>query len=1021
MSIEYGDSKYRENFNEKRRGSQGRSESSKAYRKNSISQNKWEEGRKWSHREVKGSKEKMRHRKDYDKRERNEEYCRNRNNYNRKEYDNEYRKGRSGRSQEERNYEGKRRSIRESEKGYGTKERYKEKSDSNTTHRYRNESMNPRHKGRRYEDGKEDKDIYRSSEEKVKSYGGFDDKYYKNRKRKLNAHESLEDLWNEGESKKNSISDILEKKNHIELSRYIFIYKISNDVTEEEIDELMRNIAIENAFSLPINISMHNFSHFAIKDDLFVKENLEFLKNNTYFNSIQQNLFYKYGEEVNDDLCCLVEFPSEDACGRLYSLFEKDGMIHIKNSLAYVFPIFKLLNKKVRTEDKQSTKKSNDWYCSFCNFLNFSKRSVCYFCKQVKTADTRIVEIDSSRGNTSEQVSYANRNMITNHTNVYGSFPMDTIDPIYVSNTDPLLKGGQGRNSLNILTKHGGIEDPNASYVTTNDCTAYSFHDNSKMISSTVEGTIENEMEQFDSFRTQLLNDEKTNFLIIKDLDGRVSDKEIMKFLNTILEKRNVECMYLFNDIKGSYKRRGFCFIQFISPYAAEKKMKELEGNYYINFHNTFLKIDYVNEKEKEAFFNCIHLAKLNIHPSSYIVSKHHIPYFNFFVNYFEFIVNVNLLYYSFFLIWTSQMILFKTGKPPLEEFIFDYTSQYYYHPTYQIYFDSVSNFYMSLSNGYFIWNDKMNALVRVFQDELQRQPQPQPQSQIQTQTQSLTSEKEPAYVEPYSHNTEGTTIEVNNKLLENTTDMMEKTLFTNVKNNINETTGVVPSNKISVFVEKAKQIALTSKKNQEQMNTNETEEMNQEEKKKNISKTVIEKHFAVESADEENDSEEEIKKDKKEEIKKEKEKKEEIKKEEDDDDDDEVEMEIEENEEERYRQNKQVNANSSISKNDHDSNKSRYGKEEPLKGQNSYGNQIKNSKKEMVEGSNNQRNSSRNGWDHSNDDSMNKKEALENATNINEDMNTICFVCLRKFISEDMLQRHVNYSELHKRNLQFV
>ncbi|KOB89506.1 hypothetical protein PFDG_05055, partial [Plasmodium falciparum Dd2] len=87
-----------------------------------------------------------------------------------------------------------------------------------------------------------------------------------------------------------NIDDILEMKPNILLSGFIFIYKLVDNISEDEIDELIRNISINNAFSLPVNIYINKLSFFSIKDELFVKENLEFVKNNSYFNIIQQKI-----------------------------------------------------------------------------------------------------------------------------------------------------------------------------------------------------------------------------------------------------------------------------------------------------------------------------------------------------------------------------------------------------------------------------------------------------------------------------------------------------------------------------------------------------------------------------------------------------------------------------------------------------------------------------------------------------------------------------------------------------------
>ncbi|CAD2095679.1 Ran-binding protein, putative [Plasmodium vinckei lentum] len=766
-----------------------------------------------------------------------------------------------------------------------------------------------------------------------------------------------------------NLDEHLEKRPTVELSRFIFIYKISNDITEEEIDEVIRNIAIHHAFSLPVNIHINKLSYFSTRDELFVRENLEFLKNNFYFNYIHQhNIINPQVENlINDDTCCIIEFPSNEASRKLFSLYEHTNYsIKIKNNLtSYIFPLFKLKKKNI-SEEKHTLKKASDWICSSCNFLNFSRRVTCHLCKAEKTADAKSVD---SEKQTIASSFFLNHNTILNNQN-------SNINANYfskfVTNTE---KGpNEAPSNIHIKSAHT-INETVGNNINVTDFakhTDYSHLKNEGKESEHTEKYIQgynnsllyphNNNNQFEFLNNnknvekgtqQILNDkEKTNMLILKDIDGNISNKDILTFLNEMFEKRNVKYLYLFNDIKGSNKRKGFCAIEFNNEFSAEKMMKELDGNYYVKFQNNYLKLDYIYEKEKSAFFECIQLAKLNIHKSSASQFNNSISYFNFFINYLEAILNSNIINYTYFLAWSSQIIILKNEKPQLTEFFFDYNSKYYYHPVYQIYFDNNTSFYMSLANGYYIWNDTLKCLVRFYMDNSQTNYETNNEHNWEAEHGAgQASTKENADTHQISKNDK----EINNR-------------GTSENNNINM--------KISSLVQKAKMIALESKKNMEKMNINEINNSFEKNKKQN---DIIKKHFSTDSADDDNDSSD------LEELKKKK----------------------------GYYNNNTINSSKFDQKPKHENNyKETHGKlynDKTVENINNYSNYNENISN-LKDGNS----ISNTGVTNNFNDINNINQHQENIVDLN-----ICFICLRKFENSALLQKHIDMSSLHKKNIQ--
>ncbi|ETB60949.1 hypothetical protein YYC_01908 [Plasmodium yoelii 17X] len=786
-----------------------------------------------------------------------------------------------------------------------------------------------------------------------------------------------------------NLDEYLEKRPNIELSRFIYIYKIENDTTEEEIDDVIRNVAINNGFSLPINIYINKLSYFSTCDELFVREDLEFLKNNFYFNYIyQHNIINSQIENtITDNTCCIIEFPSSEASRKLFSLYELSNYsITIKNNIiSYIFPLFKLKKKNNNIhEEKHLLKKYSDWICSSCNFLNFSRRITCHLCKADKTTDAKLIDNEK---NSIASSFFLNHNKIINTqnsnncSNYLSKFTTnETLSNFHINSTQ--IVNENVANYSNLLDfekqtnfdlkngekelKHTGkyLQGYNNSLLYTNNNDTNDSNNNNNSSSSN------NNNNKFDFLNSninvekgtqQILNDkEKTNMLILKDIDGNIPNKDILTFLNEMFEKRNVKYLYLFNDIKGSNKRKGFCVIEFNNEFFSEKMMKELDGNYYVKFQNNYLKLDYIYQKEKSVFFECIQLAKLNIHKSSASQINNSISYFNFFINYLEAIINTNIINYTYFLNWSSQIIILKNEKPQLTEFFFDYNSKYYYHPTYQIYFDNNTSFYMSLANGYYIWNENSKCLVRFYTDS----------SQINYKT-------------SYEQNCESIqgSDEVYNKNIKNEINQEDPKIY-QINKNDNEIDNRRTSEnnkinmKISNIVEKAKMIALASKQNMEKMNIN---EINLEKNKKQ--NDIIKKHFSTDSADDDNDLSDldELKKKKK----------------------------------KGHYNNNTININddkidqkSKHENNYNENHEKLYNNNQVVENINNYNDNINN----IRDGNSINNIRVTNNYN----DINNINHHQENIANLN-----ICFICLRKFENSTLLQKHIDISLLHKKNIQ--
>ncbi|SOV24570.1 Ran-binding protein, putative [Plasmodium sp. DRC-Itaito] len=878
-----------------------------------------------------------------------------------------------------------------------------------------------------------------SEDDKNKDYSSASESnFYKYKKKKNNTYEYKDDkdytCYDNKFKKIRNIDDILEMKPNILLSRFIFIYKLLDNISEDEIDELIRNISINNAFSLPVNIYINKLSYFSIKDELFVKENLEFLKNNSYFNIIQQKIQSNFllDNRINDDQCCIIEFPSDEASGKLFSLYEKDNCIEIKNNISYIFPLFKLKNKGKNVEEKTVSNKVSDWYCSACNFLNFSRRTACHFCKALKTSDAKLVDKETSTISTfiKNNINNQENNLyLRNNKNVYNNIHVDkgtynhimsdtlNMQNAYVynnmeNNYENILNDTYKNTNNNIRNNNNNNdniynkENENNHLKLSNNNIFYSYNPFHKFKDS----------HNFENINKEIIcDDQNSNMLILKNMDGNILIKDFIQFLNVTFDKNEVSCIYLFNDIKGSVKKKGFCFIEFYNINMAKKIMNNMENNYYLNFQDNYLKLDYVYEKEKQYFFNCIQMAKLDISKSSATVVKNNIPYFNFFVNYFEAVVHMNILYYTYFLMWSSQIIILKNGKPELSEFFFDYNSQYYYHTLYQLYFDNNTKYYMSLSKGYYIWEENLKCLIRVYLDNLGEYSYEKEDYDKRFSSMDASKNKEhkethqqvPINGDNKHDNINNNNNNNNNNNTSNGHILEEKACNYNIekeneKKNNNEK---VILNKISSFVEKAKEIALASKKNIEQMNMNENNLSILEKKNKEI----IKKHFTTDSADDEDEEDDEG----------------------NDNNDDYEKGDNNEGLNKGTIKNKDnISDTNIIEEQSHDdcNNKQRIDNflnndyKKNVKPSDNILNNINNNndmKKRYTNISNNSFNHSNiynNNNEHINNNGEKDIISEQSDNNIN-----ICFICLRKFLNEEMLQRHIDVSNLHKKNVEIL
>ncbi|SOV81459.1 Ran-binding protein, putative [Plasmodium sp. gorilla clade G3] len=927
-----------------------------------------------------------------------------------------------------------------------------------------------------------------SDDDKIKDYSSASESnFYKYKKKKNNAYEYKDDRdytsYDNKFRKIRNIDDILEMKPNILLSRFIFIYKLLDNISEDEIDELIRNISINNAFSLPVNIYINKLSFFSIKDELFVKENLEFLKNNSYFNIIQQKIQSNFLLEnrINDDQCCIIEFPSNEASGKLFSLYEKDNCIEIKNNISYIFPLFKLKNKGKNVEEKTVNNKVSDWYCSACNFLNFSRRTACHFCKAPKTSDAKLVDKETSTISTfiKNNINHQDNNLyLRNNKNLYNNIHVDKgtynnmlSDPLNMQKTymynnmennyENILNDtyknannnisnnnnndnnnnnicnnnsneNNNNNNNNHISNHNNNNHNNNNHNSNNNYSNYNrenennhlkLSNNNIFFSYNPFHKFNEDSHNYENINKEIIcDDENTNMLILKNMDGNILIKDFIQFLNVTFDKSDVSCIYLFNDIKGSSKKKGFCFIEFYNINMAKKVMNNMEKNYYLNFQDNYLKLDYVYEKEKQYFFNCIQMAKLDISKSSATVVKNHIPYFNFFVNYFEAVVHMNILYYTYFLMWSSQIIILKRGKPELSEFFFDYNSQYYYHPLYQLYFDNNTKYYMSLSKGYYIWEDGLKCLLRVYLDNLSEKIYEKENCDKKFSLIDASKNKEHEEThqqERINDNHKYDNINNNNNNISNGNILEMKTCHYNIekeneKKNNNENFIL---NKISSFVEKAKEIALASKKNIEQMNMNENNLSVLEKRNKEI----IKKHFTTDSADDED---------------------EEIDKDNDNYDNDDDDNEKEENGEELNKvtiKNKDNITDTNIiekqSNDDHNNkqhidNSSYNDYKKNMKPFDNISNNINNNNIPYQNINNDMKkgytNISNNSFNHSNiynnnNEHINNNDEKDVISKQSEKNINICFICLRKFLNEEMLQRHIDVSNLHKKNVEIL
>ncbi|BAM41727.1 asparagine-rich protein [Theileria orientalis strain Shintoku] len=170
----------------------------------------------------------------------------------------------------------------------------------------------------------------------------------------------------------------------------ILIRCVDQEVTEEQVERVISEVAIKNGFSTPNSVQFRTFHTNTISGSLHSTD--KNVKSSQYMEG--------YGYPYSLEKVAIVKFPSISAAGR-FMASNKSRSIKI-GGREYYIEYDTLTNDNAETVSQdtlmpavaeiatllQKRKMLLDWNCPSCRFLNFSKRSVCLACGVPKPSES---------------------------------------------------------------------------------------------------------------------------------------------------------------------------------------------------------------------------------------------------------------------------------------------------------------------------------------------------------------------------------------------------------------------------------------------------------------------------------------------------------------------------------------------------------------------------------------------------------------------------------------------------------
>ncbi|UKK02964.2 asparagine-rich protein [Theileria orientalis] len=162
----------------------------------------------------------------------------------------------------------------------------------------------------------------------------------------------------------------------------ILIRCLDQEITEEQVESVISDVAIKNGFSTPNSVQFRTFHTNTISGSLHSTDK------NVKSSQYMEGYPYPYSLEK----VAMVKFPSISAAGR-FMASNKSRSIKIGGREYYIeYDTLSDENPGTVNQDSlmpavaeiatllQKRKMVSDWNCPSCRFLNFSKRSVCLAC-----------------------------------------------------------------------------------------------------------------------------------------------------------------------------------------------------------------------------------------------------------------------------------------------------------------------------------------------------------------------------------------------------------------------------------------------------------------------------------------------------------------------------------------------------------------------------------------------------------------------------------------------------------------
>lgn len=556
-----------------------------------------------------------------------------------------YKRYGSGRYNEERKYN--------SDNYRRVKDKYSHESDANMEDTSSPESSNRRYGTKEYERPSDHPHSSKYSKFKYNYYlqeGKTVDRSGYSRRRDHEKHISYDTDENPSSNENDKYSTII-------------VRTLDPDITEENVENAISDLAIRNGFSLPNLVNLKKLPNSTISGVYFGSDN------STHTPQILNEYSYTFGFEK----IALVTFPSSSAAtrfmesvkSRMLRICDKEYYVEFDTSISGYSKSVALANDSSVPDLNeiasllQKRKLQSDWNCPSCRFLNFARRISCLSCGIPRPPDSVLESQNIATGIAAinqAQMLQSNISDIS-HWIVLKNVPGNSNPAELILRIIEIIP-----DSPQQLHKCIYVADPNSQ-------TKRGFIFLNFLSSSPVEKYIANRGEK------------KSDLIKLGDSYHR---------MDTVRAREKHVAEELFKKIKFTSTR---IYYEFDTLALGTTLISE-----------NYTKIS--NHKEHHSF----KIKTTDIKTLEVVVNSSDAP-------------STTSNYFS---TWVSDSIWVSTGKPDTASFVYDPSTDYFFDHKLSLYYDAASGYYMSLTGNYYIWDDQSSSL-RIVNNEDITSPVPGP------------------------------------------------------------------------------------------------------------------------------------------------------------------------------------------------------------------------------------------------------------------------------------------------------